>query len=141
MSIAVFDTIPPNSLTLTKNRPRLLLIAIATVIIVLMFYLGAQPIVAGLFPPPWDKLAHFVTYATLTVLLRIGIGGDKPWLLVVLIGIIGSLDEWRQLSIPGRSAELADLATDVAAAVVTIKAYEWYAKNCMPSLTTPDHSN
>lgn len=123
------------------SRPQPFLIAIATTIIALMFYLGDQAFVAGLFLPPWDKLAHFLTYATLTVLLRIGIGGDQPWLLVVLIGIIGSLDEWRQISVPGRSAELADLATDVAAAVVATVAYEWYAKNRQPSLPRPDHSN
>lgn len=137
----MFDTSPPTSLTFTQNRPRLLLIAIATAIVVLMFYLGAQPFAAGLFLSPWDKLAHFLTYGTLTALLRIGIGGEQPWLLVVFIGIIGSLDEWRQISIPGRAAELADLVTDVIAAVVAIMACEWYAKCRKASLPAPDQSS
>ncbi|MDP1525026.1 MAG: VanZ family protein [Rhodocyclaceae bacterium] len=124
-----------------NSRPQPLFIAIATAIIVLMFTLGAQPFAAGLFQSPWDKLAHFIAYATLTVLLRIGIGGGKPWLLVVLIGIIGGFDEWRQITIPGRSAELADLATNIAAAVVAIMVCEWHAKNRQPSLPASDHSN
>jgi VanZ family protein len=134
MSIAVFE----------RSQSQPIFVLIAAVIILLMFYLGAQPIVAGVFHPPWDKLAHFVAYATLTVLLRLGLGRDQPWLLVVLIGIIGSVDEWRQLSIPGRSAELADLVTDIAAAVVAILACEWHEKNrklSRPALPEPGHSN
>lgn len=141
MSIVVFDTTPSTSPTFTEKRLRLLLIAIATAIVVLMFYLGAQPFAAGLFPPHWDKLAHFLTYATLTALLHIGIGLQNPWLLVILIGIIGSLDEWRQISIPRRSADLADLVMDVIAAVVAIMACEWYAKCRKPALPASDHAN
>lgn len=134
------DNGPPAAARFTASRPRLPLIAIAAALVVLMFYLGEQAFVAGLFRSPWDKLAHFLTYAILTGLLRIGIGGDQPWLLVVLIGIIGGLDEWHQLTIPGRSAELADLATDVAAAVVAIMACEWHGKSRQPSLPAADHS-
>lgn len=131
MSIAVFE----------NKRPQPFLIAIAAAITVLMFYLGAQPFAAGLIQAPWDKLAHFTAYASLTVLLRFGIGGDQPWLLIVLIGIIGSLDEWRQLSIPGRSAELTDLATNIAAAVIATLACEWHAKGRNSSLPASKQSN
>jgi len=119
---------------------RLTVLATAMVLVFMLFYLGAQPFAARLTPPPWDKLAHFLTYATLTCLLRLGIGGNHPWLLVALVGIIGCADEWHQLSLPGRSADLTDLATDVAAAFVAIMACEWYEKCRRPSPPDAGHS-
>lgn len=122
---------------LEENRPRPFLIAVATAIIMLMFYLGAQPFSAGLFRSPWDKLAHFLTYAILTALFRFGIGGGRPLRLVSLIAAIASLDELHQLYVPGRTGDLADLATDIAGAVAAIMACEWYARSRGHSLPPP----
>ena len=52
----------------TTSSKRLLGIRVAAAIAFLiagagLFILGAQPVAAGLFSPPWDKLAHIGTFA------------------------------------------------------------------------------
>lgn len=116
-----------NPKTRPGNELRILLVAIAVVLVALLFHLGSRPFAAGLIREPWDKLAHFAVYGTVAALLRIGIAGDHPWRLVTLVGFVGALDEWHQSSVPGRSADLADLATDVIAAVCAILACDWWA--------------
>lgn len=53
---------------------------------------GNQPQAAGAVPPPWDKLAHLVWFATLAGLLGVALACLS----------IGLWDEWRQLALPGR---------------------------------------
>lgn len=86
----------------------------------LLFYLGAQPFAAGLIPTPWDKIAHFIVFATISALLWLGSSGRKRLLILVTVGLIGILDEWRQARLPGRSMDMADLAVDISAAIFTL---------------------
>lgn len=111
---------------LSEGSRRSLLVALAIAIMVLLFYLGGKPFAAGLIPSPWDKLAHFVVYGAMAALLRQGIPERPSWLLVLAVGVVGSLDEWHQMSVPGRSADLADLLTDVIAAVYAIGTCEYW---------------
>ena len=106
-------------------RRRHLCLALAAAIVFLLFYLGAQPFAAGLIPAPWDKLAHFVVFATIAGLLAIGIAGKHPALPIAMAGAIGAIDEWHQTVLPGRSANIADLLTDVSAAVLAVMIYEY----------------
>ena len=86
----------------------------------LLFFLGAQPFAAGLFREPWDKLAHFIVFATLTGLLWLGSAGSKPLWIIAIVSLIGALDEWHQARLPGRSMDIADLAVDISAAILTL---------------------
>lgn len=90
-----------------------------------LFYLGAQPVAVGLFPTPVDKVVHFGMFSLITMLLWMGVLRGRPWTLIVLATAIGALDEYRQLSLPGRSAALDDLAMDVAAILVTTLLLVW----------------
>ena len=90
-----------------------------------LFYLGAQPVAVGLFPTPVDKVVHFGTFCLITLLLWMGVLRGHPWILIVVATVIGVLDEFRQLSLPGRSAALDDLAMDVAAILVTTLLLVW----------------
>lgn len=69
-----------------------------------------------------DKLGHFGMYGILGLTLAWGWlqNGRRPGAaLLVLVGIlVGVLDELVQISVPGRSAEIADVVAD-AAGVVT----------------------
>ncbi|HEX8989569.1 MAG TPA: VanZ family protein [Rhodocyclaceae bacterium] len=103
---------------------RLCLPAAATTVF-LLFYLGAQPFAVGLVPEPWDKLAHFVVFGGIAGLLAVGTARPQPLRLVLLVSVIGALDEWHQVYLPGRSADVMDLATDVAAAIVVVTAIDW----------------
>ena len=91
-----------------------------TVLVVLgillgLFGLGAQPVAVGLVPVPWDKVAHAAVFAVLAAALGLA-SGLRGWRMVMLavIGalLVGALDEWHQMFLPGRQAGLNDLAAD-----------------------------
>lgn len=121
-------TIRDNVDTTRRSRPRhrwhLLHLALAALTVLLLFILGAQPFAVGLFPAPWDKLAHFVCYAAIAILLAIGFDDCPAWLLVLIVSLIGALDEWHQMYLPTRSADLHDLLTDIVAAISAVAIYE-----------------
>jgi VanZ family protein len=96
---------------------RRLCFVLAAAIAFQLFYLGAQPIAVGLFSAPWDKLAHFVVFSLITVLLWIGTAGRMPIMVIVTVVAIGALDEWHQAWLPGRTADVGDFLVDVCAAV------------------------
>lgn len=95
-----------------RHRPPRLLLVPALALLGLFVWGGNQPEAAGLIPPPWDKLAHLAWFALLAGLLRLGLG--RPWAWGVLVFCLGVAlwDEWRQLSLPGRSAGWGDLLFD-----------------------------
>jgi VanZ family protein len=84
----------------------------------LLFVGGRQEFAVGLFPAPWDKLAHAAYFGSLTALLWMA-GGARAVLGPVLIAAgVGLADELHQATLPGREASLADFTVDVAAAAV-----------------------
>lgn len=97
---------------------RALCLALAALIVFNLFYLGAKPFAAGLFPAPWDKLAHLAAYGSLTALLWLGAGGRMTFTVIAAVVAIGGLDELHQAGIPGRDADGADFAVDVLAGFV-----------------------
>jgi VanZ family protein len=91
----------------------------AAALVFQLFYLGAQPMAAGLFQPPWDTLAHFCAYSALTVLLWKASGGRMPVAVLATVILVGGLDELHQAGIPGRVADMADFLVDLGAVVFT----------------------
>ena len=85
---------------------------------------GAQPFAVGLVPAPWDKLAHMAVYAVLAC--AIGFASRRHGPSAMLIGfvgalLVGGLDEFSQMHLPGRTAEVDDLVADaVGAALGTV---------------------
>lgn len=85
---------------------------------------GAQPFAVGLVPAPWDKLAHMAVYAVLACC--IGFASRRRGPSAMLIGfagamLVGMLDEFSQMHLPGRTAEVDDLVADaVGAALGTV---------------------
>jgi hypothetical protein len=80
-----------------------------------LFVLGAQPFAVGLIPSPWDQPAHVAVFATLACALGLlsGQRGGRMLLLAVAGALlIGALDEWHQMFLPGRHAGWDDLAMD-----------------------------
>ncbi len=79
--------------------------------------LALSSVPGGQFPdgpqiPGLDKVAHLCLYAVLGVLLnRAGIG---PVLAVFCGMVLGGLDEWWQMAVPGRSSEWGDWLADTA---------------------------
>ena len=82
-----------------------------------LYVAGAQPVAVNLFPAPWDKLAHLLTFAVVGVAAGLA-GGMRGWRMALccVAGalLVGGMDEVHQMFLPGRSASWADLAADAA---------------------------
>jgi len=73
---------------------------------------------------PWDKFNHFIAYAGLAALLRLG-GLRTLTALSLAIGY-GVLIEGLQLGVPGRSgADWADALANTLGALVAIRVCHW----------------
>ncbi|WP_158593418.1 VanZ family protein [Nitrosovibrio sp. Nv6] len=90
-------------------------------IVVSLFVGGAQPVAVNLIPEPWDKFAHGAIFALLawTIGVASGLPGKRR-LVVALLGslLVGMLDEWHQMYLPGRQAGWLDLAADVSGSLI-----------------------
>jgi len=81
-----------------------------------LFFWGAQPVAVNLLPTPWDKFLHGAIFAVLTcgIGLAIGLQGYRG-LIIAITGalLIGVLDEWHQVYLPGRHPSWDDLLADL----------------------------
>lgn len=75
--------------------------------------------------PHLDKVAHAGLFFVQTALLRLA-GLRVVLALFVALGL-GVADELHQAAVPGRSPQLADLAADLAGAVLAVAAVRWLA--------------
>ena len=112
----------------TDRRTRLACVAAAALLVVNLFYLGTKPFAVGLFPAPWDKLAHFTVFSALTVLLWLGTAGRAVLGIVLLVSVFGGLDEVHQAYLPGRQADVADWLADFAGVLLAAFVLGLYAR-------------
>ena len=107
-------TVPP------PDALRALCIAAFMAVLVQLFLLDEPRFVKVLTNMTWDKMCHALAYGSFAMLLWVGVGFRSPvgnWLAVVTVG---ALDEFHQLFVPGRDAEILDVVADaVGAAIVT----------------------
>ena len=86
-----------------------------------LFVGGAQPVAVGLVHAPWDKLAHAGVFSVLSVALGLA-SGLRGWRMILLaVGgtlLVGVLDEWHQVFLPGRQAGWDDLAADAVGSLL-----------------------
>lgn len=100
-------------------QPLVRILAALTLVLsaAVLYVAGAQPVAVGLFPAPWDKLAHLLTFAVVGVAAGLA-GGMRGWRMAVccVAGalLVGGMDELHQMYLPGRSASWSDLAADAA---------------------------
>jgi VanZ family protein len=86
--------------------------------------LGSLPALRVPTTLPLDKVAHFGMFAVLGTLIAFGlhrahIAASLAWPLLAGT-LVGALDELHQRTVPGRSAEWADLVADVAGCAVAL---------------------
>jgi VanZ family protein len=89
-----------------------------------VIFVGAEPSAQPLvILPPWDKVVHFFYYGTMAFLLAFAAG--RRWLIVplLLVPVIGALDEWHQAGIPGRDASFFDWVADELGTLAFVYAY------------------
>lgn len=75
--------------------------------------------------PHLDKLAHAGLFGVLAALLRLA--GLPPAWAVAAAGTWGVLDEALQARVPGRDPSAADVAADLAGAVLAVIVVRWLA--------------
>lgn len=90
-----------------------------------LFIGGHQPGSGNLFPPPWDKLVHFIFYGVLTMLAALAFPKIPLPLLGLMIIGIGGADEIHQIFVPGRHAALDDLAADITGCLPALYITFW----------------
>jgi VanZ family protein len=97
------------------HRLRVVTVLVVLGILTGLFVLGAQPFAVGLVPAPWDKLAHGGVFAALAIAIGLA-SGLRGWRMVLLAFggamLVGWLDEWHQVYLPGRQAGWDDLVAD-----------------------------
>src|SRR3954470_12101404 len=86
-------------------------LAVASAIMLGLLVLRSHAVPAG-----WDKVAHFSTFALITVLLWHGTAGRAPLAVLGAVVAFGALDEVHQIFMPGRTADVLDFIADAAAA-------------------------
>ena len=101
---------------------------VAAAVVFQLFYVGAQPVAAGLIPAPWDKLAHLAVYSLITLLLWIGTAGRIPLTVIATVVVIGAADELHQAQLAGRFADTVDFLVDACAVTGTVAAIRLHAR-------------
>lgn len=102
-----------------RHIPAIAILAILGIVAAL-FIGGRQPIAVGLISHPWDKVVHAVVFALLAC--TIGLSSNlRGWhkVAVAFFGalLVGALDEWHQMYLPGREAGLPDFIADVIGSI------------------------
>ena len=97
---------------------------------VLIFYLSSE---SNPLPPltstVWDKALHTAEYTGMAFLVCRAVRGEglRRWKSVALAILIASAyaasDEWHQLFVPGRNADVLDWIADTIGAVIGATAY------------------
>ena len=117
-----------------SRRSILILVIIAW--IALLFIESSQP-PAEIFDriDGLDKVAHFFAFGTLSLLASCAclLLSTKPSLSIfsaplLLVFVIGALEEGYQMYVPQRNASLTDLLADVLGAVFAIILANWLAR-------------
>lgn len=66
------------------------------------------------------KIEHFVYYAGMAALLAYALGPRRIWMALLVVPLIGALDEWHQLSVAGRNGSPLDWLVDLLGGVVGV---------------------
>ena len=110
------------SSALSRNLPAAAVL-LALLIIISVVLGGAQPIAVNLITTPWDKLVHGAIFALLA--WAIGMASrlnGRPRLILAFFGtvLVGAVDEWHQMYLPGRQAGWPDFAADVVGSLTGV---------------------
>ena len=103
-----------------KPGLRILCLIAFAVVLLQLFVLAEPPLVRELADRTWDKLVHALAFGSFAMLLWVGVGFHSPVWNWLLITAVGAVDEFHQLFVPNRSADILDVVADmVGAAIVT----------------------
>lgn len=89
-----------------------------------VLFVGARKIgVVNSVPPLAHKVEHFLYYGTMAALIAIALGRRWMWIALLIVPLVGALDEWHQLSVPMRNGSPVDWMVDLAGVVTALYVY------------------
>jgi VanZ family protein len=106
-------------------------LALALIIILSILILGRDPHLShevGL-KPPFDKLEHMLAYGVIASLIRMGTVRMHYVTIGILVIFVGSLDEYLQMSLPFRSADIYDLLSDGVGVTLALLFFWWLMRD------------
>ena len=62
-------------------------------------------------------------YGSMAFLLARGLGRRWFWIALLAVPLVGALDEWHQLYVPGRNSSVADWMVDALGTVFAVYVY------------------
>ena len=87
-------------------------------------FVGAETVAeVPLFPPPFDKVAHFSYYGVMAVFFTHAVGLRWLWASLIIVPLVGAADEWNQSLIAGRDSSIWDWVADGIGATVFVYGY------------------
>jgi VanZ family protein len=79
-------------------------------------------------PPIVHKLEHFLYYGGMAALLAFGVGRRRLWIPLLVVPLVGVVDEWHQFFTPGRNSSALDWTVDLLGVGVAVYVYyRWVA--------------
>lgn len=97
-------------------------LVLALLFLTTLLVLGGQQDTVNALPSPvanMDKVYHFAAFSILAFFTWFYFKGAAIWKVVALVALAGVIDEAHQALLAFRTADLADLLTDVLAAALT----------------------
>lgn len=105
------------------------LTSIGLVLVIAAIFIGGEAPGAGkLFPAPWDKVVHFVTFGGIAVLSGLSFPTRPLWMILLMVVSLGGADEFHQLFIEGRQPGLDDLFADFLGGLFALPLVYWLRK-------------
>ncbi|MBI2845644.1 MAG: VanZ family protein [Chloroflexi bacterium] len=101
----------------------------------LIFVVSSQPELPGPPNPLLSTFGHFFEYGVLALLLlravyqsgRVDVGSAVLW-AIAIVALYAASDELHQAFVPGRTADIGDIAWDLSGAGVAILAWIWLSR-------------
>jgi VanZ family protein len=107
-----------------SGRARLALrcasLLLATGILLVLLYFGAQAAAGGPIATAGAKLAHAGIFGIFTALLWFATAGRMPLTVVAVLVGVAALDELHQARLPGGTADAVDFLVDICAGAAAI---------------------
>lgn len=97
-------------------------VVVALIVLVNLFFHGAQPYAVNAVPAPWDKGVHAVLHAGLATLMWVALAGRTPLRVLLLCAAIAAADEAAQVFEPGRQVDAGDWLAGVFGALMAVAA-------------------
>jgi VanZ family protein len=97
---------------INTNLLRVLTGSMLVFLVAAIFIGGEAPGAGKLFPPPWDKIVHFMTYGAIGFFAGMAFPTRPLKFILLMVVMLGAADEIHQIFIEGREPGFDDLFAD-----------------------------